>query len=174
VEILLLFEQGEWIFVTGFTASNDSLSHFIKVISKIKINHLVIVLGLQVKEGKRKRRIKNSDSLYRTITPTYTRKQIKKCRLCNNYGTFTFFCLIVSHDTMCFILFSTAFVWNIFYSDICLTCRIWNVSRNTNRIAHSTHYSCPINQKLNRPTNLGRTSPLLENQFNSSGVLIRG
>lgn len=103
VEILLLFEQGEWIFVRGFTSSNDDLLHFIKFICKIKINHLAIGLGLQVKEDKRKR-IKNSDSLYRTLTPTYTSKQIKKCRLCNNYGTFTFFCLIVSHDTMCFIV----------------------------------------------------------------------
>jgi len=92
VEILLLFEQGEWIFVRGFTSSNDDLLHFIKFICKIKINHLAIGLGLQVKEDKRKR-IKNSDSLYRTLTPTYTSKQIKKCRLCNNYGTFTFFCL---------------------------------------------------------------------------------
>ena len=114
VEILLLFEQGEWIFVRGFTASNDNLLHFITLICKIKINHLAIELGLQVKEDKKKRRIQNSDSLYRTITPTYTSKQIRKCRLCNNYGTFTFFCLIVSHDIMfyCFLqlLHETFFV----------------------------------------------------------------
>jgi len=67
------------------------IKHFIKVICKIKINYLAIGLGLGVKEGKRKRRIKHSDSLYRTLTPTYTSKQIRKCRLCNNYGTFTFF-----------------------------------------------------------------------------------
>jgi hypothetical protein len=105
VEILLLFEQGELIFVSGFTALNDSLLHFIKLICKIKINHLAIGLGLQVKEDQRKRRIKNSDFLYRNITPTYISKQIRKCRLCNNYGTFTFFCLIVSHDIMlyCFL-----------------------------------------------------------------------
>jgi hypothetical protein len=103
-EILLLFEQGEWISVTGFTASNDNLLHFIKLICKIKINHLATGLGLQVKESKKKRRIKNSDSLYRTITPRYTSKQIRKCRLCNSYRTFTFFCLTVSHDIMCFIV----------------------------------------------------------------------
>lgn len=114
VEILLLFEQGEWILVRGFTASNDNLLLFIKLICKIKINHLAIGLGLQVTEDKRKRRTKNSDSLYRTIIPTYTSKQIRKCRLCNNYGAFTFFCLIVSHDTMfyCFLqlLYETFFV----------------------------------------------------------------
>lgn len=91
VESLQLFKQGEWIFVRGFTVSNDNLLHFIKLICKIKINHLAIGLGLQVKEDKRKRRIKNSDSLHRTLTPPYRSKQIKKYWLCNNYGTFTFF-----------------------------------------------------------------------------------
>lgn len=59
-------------------------------------------------------------------------------------------------------MFSTDFVWNIFCSDIYLISCIWNVSRNTNRIAHSNHYTFQFNQKLNRPTNLGNTSHFLK------------
>jgi hypothetical protein len=53
------------------TASYGNQLHFLKLICNIKINHLVNGSGLQFKEDKRKRMIQNSDSLHRTLTPTY-------------------------------------------------------------------------------------------------------